>query len=40
MDVIKIDLKDVCINFKVYNTEKRIFKRYILDKIFKKNKTI
>ena len=38
MDVIKIDLKDVSINFKVYNTEKRIFKRYILDKIFKKKK--
>jgi ABC-type polysaccharide/polyol phosphate transport system ATPase subunit len=36
MDVIKIDLKNVSINFKVYNTEKRIFKRYILDKIFKK----
>lgn len=37
MDLAKIKLENISLNFKVYNVERRIFKRLIIDKILNKN---
>ena len=36
MDLINIKLENICRNFKVYNVERRIFKKILINKILKK----
>ena len=36
MDLIKVKLENISIKFKVYNVERRIFKKLIIDKILRK----
>ena len=37
MDLAKIKLENISLNFKVYNVERRIFKKLIIEKILNKN---
>ena len=40
MDLKKIKLDNVSLDFKVYNVERRIFKKLLINKVLKKKKNI